>query len=373
MRHPLHAICPYFAMFPEGFVEEHVARFTKPGEGLVFDPFAGRGTTLFQSLLMGRRAAAVDVNPVAYCVTGAKARVPRLSQVLDRVNELDVCYHAQTNGALEAERQALPPFFRVCFSPSTLRELLFLREYLDWRGDALDRFIAALSLGCLHGETGKPMQYFSNQMPRTISTKPEYSLRYWRRNGLRPPRRDAFRILRERAAYRLQGPRPARAGIVRLGDARGAARLLPRLRRAVDLVVTSPPYFDVTNFEEDQWLRLWFLGYEPRPTYGRISGDDRYDQKEPYWRFLREAWAGIAPLVKPSAVLVCRMGGRGMGPEELTEGLLASLLPAFPRARMRPGPARSAVRNRQTTSFRPGAEGCRYEWDYVLTLGSPGS
>ena len=39
MRHPLHSICPYFAMFPEYFVERHVLAHTKPGE-VVFDPFA---------------------------------------------------------------------------------------------------------------------------------------------------------------------------------------------------------------------------------------------------------------------------------------------------------------------------------------------
>ena len=71
MRHRFHALCPYFAMFPETFVEEWVGRLTKRGD-LVVDPFCGRGTTPFQSLLMGRRAFAVDISPVAYCITHAK-------------------------------------------------------------------------------------------------------------------------------------------------------------------------------------------------------------------------------------------------------------------------------------------------------------
>ena len=42
-------------------------------------------------------------------------------------------------------------------------------------------------------------------------------------------------------------------------------RNLPRIievhkNRADQCAITSPPYLNVTSFEEDQWLRLWFLG-----------------------------------------------------------------------------------------------------------------
>ncbi|MYA91624.1 MAG: site-specific DNA-methyltransferase, partial [Synechococcus sp. SB0663_bin_10] len=47
MRHRFHAICPYFAMFPEAFVKGHLA--ASPHRGVVFDPFCGRGTTVFQA------------------------------------------------------------------------------------------------------------------------------------------------------------------------------------------------------------------------------------------------------------------------------------------------------------------------------------
>ena len=45
MRHPLHSICPYFAMFPEGFVLEQLYAYTRPND-VVLDPFCGRGTTV---------------------------------------------------------------------------------------------------------------------------------------------------------------------------------------------------------------------------------------------------------------------------------------------------------------------------------------
>ena len=84
MRHRFHALCPYFAMFPEQFVEHWIAKLTNAGD-LVLDPFCGRGKTPFQAILMGRRALASDINPVAFCVTAAKTRAPALSTLKRRI------------------------------------------------------------------------------------------------------------------------------------------------------------------------------------------------------------------------------------------------------------------------------------------------
>src|ERR1043166_3526401 len=86
MRHRFHALCPYFAMFPESFVRKHLV-WTKPND-LVFDPFSGRGTTVFESLLHGRHAFGCDVNPVAVCISNAKADPPSHREALYRLEEV---------------------------------------------------------------------------------------------------------------------------------------------------------------------------------------------------------------------------------------------------------------------------------------------
>ena len=48
-------------MFPEAFAHDNIEKWTGPGD-LVLDPFSGRGTTLFEALLMGRNAIASDIN-----------------------------------------------------------------------------------------------------------------------------------------------------------------------------------------------------------------------------------------------------------------------------------------------------------------------
>ena len=367
MRNRLHSLCPYFAMFPESFVRTEVARFTEPGE-VVFDPFSGRGTTLLESLLMNRKALATDVNPVAFCISGAKADIPTLEQVLNRINQLEVRCRVLGEKHHELERGALPQFFHRAFFHTTLGELLFLRRQLNWKDNHLDRFIAALALGCLHGDLDSSGSYFSNQMPRTISTKPRYSLNFWKEKRLWPRKRDVFEILRKRARFRLESERPSLEGVVAMVDARKAGDTFRQFQGRVKAVVTSPPYLNVTNYEEDQWLRLWFLGFPPYPTYTAISRDDRYTSKAAYWAFLREVWEGIGALLTRDAVLVCRIGAKGIDREELTGKLRASLKSVFPKNRFLRRPVVSRIRNRQTDAFRPGAIGCLYEVDYTFSL-----
>jgi len=317
-RHPFHSICPYFAMFPESFVAAQLEAFTERDD-LVFDPFCGRGTTVFESLRQGRRAAGTDINSVAACVAGAKAAAPNLAAVLHRINELEDSY-----GSTKPEAKAPTAFFAKCYEPRTLAEILFLRKRLQWRHDPVDCFVAAVTLGILHGESHRSPFALSNRMPRTISTKPAYSMRWWEERDLTPPRRRVFDCLRGAAMFRFREAPAERPGIVRQGDARSAASLFPELAGQVRLVVTSPPYLDTTDFAEDQWLRLWFLGGEARPRQ-RTNRDDRIRKKPDYWTFLREAWEGVVPLLAEEATLVVRIGGARFTKEELFTGLTEGL------------------------------------------------
>jgi DNA methylase len=355
-------------MFPEEFAEKQIRSYSSRGD-LVCDPFSGRGTTLLQGLLLERRAVAVDINPVAYCISAAKAEVPRLGDVRREITGLENRYGDVSQVALERERLSLPRFFRRAFYHSTLSELLFLRSALNWRGSRVHRFIAALVLGSLHGEMDKSSSYFSNQMPRTISTKPDYSIDYWDEHGLWPKKRDVFDLLRKRAKFRLREEDvPALSGEVALGDARASADLFSESRRKVKLILTSPPYLNVTNYEEDQWLRLWFLGNEPCPTYNTISKDDRHLDPVKYWGFLKEVWRGIEPLLSKGATLVCRIGAKDLKRDEVTDGLTESLKEIFSRLRRKKPPVVSRIRNRQTEYFRPGSKGCLYEMDFAFSV-----
>ena len=360
-RHRLHSICPYFAMFPETFVRRNVLAWSKPGD-IILDPFCGRGTTVFESLLNGRRALGCDTNPVAACLSRAKAGTPTVEQVSERLRILERKCRTFTDKAPEVADE----FFALCFHEETLRQLLFLRKTLRWREDAADCFIAALALGCLHGESHRTALCFSNRMPRTISTKPAYSVRWWKQNGCLPPKRNVFSILRACVDYRYGSPVPPLKGRVVEGDVRRAATLFRPYREKVKLVVTSPPYLDITDYHEDQWLRLWFLGGAPKPIAGQ-GKDDRHRVVETYWQFLRAAWKGIEPLLQDSAQVVIRIGGTRLSDIELQTGLLQTLNSTGRKFRLREY-RETAIKNGQRRIFQPVRAKASIEYDFRFEL-----
>jgi hypothetical protein len=363
MRHRFHSLCPYFAMFPESFAQQWIERLSKPGD-IVLDPFSGRGTTPFQALLCGRDAIGNDINPVAFCLTRAKTCAPSEAAVKQRITSLENRFAAQRWNEAAA---ALPRFFSYAYAPSTLRQLLFLRDSLNWRRSDVDCMMAGLVLGSLHGESSKSPSYLSNQMPRTISTKPEYSVRFWIERGHVAPERDVFALLRKHLAFRYESEPPAKKGVVFESDFRNLGLHLRGMNTAPKLVVTSPPYLDTTNFEEDQWLRLWFLGNAPGPTYRKISRDDRHDNPDSYWRLIGDLWRVLGQVLAKKSHVVIRMGGKKLTPERIASGLSATAAFSGRKVELIHSEV-SVLRKRQTASFRPGAPGGGYEVDCCFSV-----
>lgn len=322
---------------------------------------------MLEALLNGRHAIATDVNPVAAVVSGAKADLPKLNEVLARIETHRVAFRTTCRSGLNAKAEVLPEFFVHAFHPTTLSQVLFLRSRLSGARNRTDRFIVALCLGHLHGESNKSRNFFSNQMAHTIAMKPAYAVRYWRDRKMSPPERDVFDILSRKATFRFEHGTPKIRGTVLRGDARRAGEILAKHAGSVASVVTSPPYLAVTNFEEDQWLRLWFLGGKPHPTYGEVSDDDRHQNADHYFAFLTEVWGGIAPLLKPSATLTCRIAAKGISADVLAESLCNTVKSTWPRAN-RVSVTESDLRNRQTNVFRPGSVGCGSEFDFRFVL-----
>jgi hypothetical protein len=358
MRHRLHALCSYFAMFPEAFAEQWLAKLSKPGD-LVLDPFCGRGTLPFQALLMDRRAIGCDTNPVAYCISKAKTNVPSQWRVLRRIQELEESFGRRT---VRREVEQLPTFFRYAYDADTLHQIVFLRSQLRHRISLVDGMIAALVLGSLHGEADKSDRFLSNQMPHTISTKPEYSIRFWRKRRQRAPKRDAFELLRRQAEYRYESAPPKERGLILHTDMRELPRFAERFEGPVRCVVTSPPYFDVTNYAEDQWLRVWFLGGPPEPKKQEFSRDDRHGNIDQYWIMLADMWRALSLVLDKNANVVIRLGATRIRPERLVAGLEGVAKVANRRIRLVDSCVSEIVK-RQTESFRPGSKGCRVEVD----------
>jgi hypothetical protein len=349
-------------MFPEEFVQTYLLAFSHPDD-CILDPFCGRGTTILESLLNRRMAIGTDINPVAACISGAKANTPDIDSIIQRLNALENLYDGST--------QKTPPseFFQWCFSIKTFRQIQYLRANLKWKNDPHDRFIAAVMLGVLHGESHRTELCLSNRMPRTISTKPAYSVRWWKRHDSRPPERDVFKVLRKAIEFRLAQGTPGRWGRVELSDARRAAQALSEHKGRVKLLITSPPYLDTTDYAEDQWLRLWLLGGAEQPVL-RLHSDDRHRDWRQYWRFLTECWAGCEELLGEQVKVVVRIGGNDISKDDLLCGLQGSLREGL-RSRtvhLLYAGVTTVIKRPQTNAFHPRVSSQKFEHDFVFCI-----
>jgi hypothetical protein len=317
---------PYYAMFPVRFADRVIRHYTDAGD-LVLDPFAGRGTAVFSAAANDRASLGIELNPVGWVYARTKLFPASKEDVAARVQEIGA-----RMGRFQQGADALPEFFQVCFSRKTRQFLLAARKDLDWKRSDVDRTLMALLLVHLHG---KRKDSLSNQMRQTKSMSPDYAIAWWRERKLRPPRIDPVEFMTKRLDWRYAKGRPelTREASVLLGD---SEKVLPALRRRVQegelprasLLFTSPPYFGLTNYHYDQWLRLWLLGGEPtahRTVAGAYRG--KFEHPIVYRALLTQVFASAAKILKRDAVVYVRTGRR----EETYQATVAALKEAFPK------------------------------------------
>jgi DNA modification methylase len=298
----LNAVCPYYTMFPLEFPVSVLKRVGIP-RLRVLDPFCGRGTTIFAARLNGHRAYGIDSSPIATAIAHAK---------LSLATEDDVV--ALAEALIEKRTSPSIPkgeFWRWAYAASTLEQICSLREGLRPLRSETACILRAVCLGALHGPLTKSVEtrsYFSNQMPRTFASKPEYSVRYWQAQELRPVPVDVLRIIRNRVA-RLELdtlPRPRGKSRVHTADAR-LADGYAFVPSKVDLVITSPPYYGMRTYIADQWLRNWFLGGPPTVPY-REQSLLSHQSPDDFAFSLSEVWDQVGKRLAPAGRMYVRFG-----------------------------------------------------------------
>lgn len=300
-------IGPYYAMFPVPFADAVVSEFTAPGD-VILDPFAGRGTSIFSAAVQRRIGVGIELNPVGWVYARTKLGPAPREAVEKRIHELGTCAERYRRAA-----DGLPEFFKGCFAPKVRRFLLAAREHLDWRGNQTDRTTMALLLVHLHGKRADSL---SNQMRQTKSMSPDYAIRWWRQRSLNPPPVDPVSFLTRKLAWRYAKGIPEVAishvylddSVARLPELVEQVRTgsLPR----ITLLFTSPPYFNLTNYHYDQWLRLWLLG--GAPTAARIGGQNRgkFESRVAYRALLASIFGAASHMMKQDGVVYVRTDKR---------------------------------------------------------------
>lgn len=312
--HSMHTMCSYHGMFPAKVTHQFIQQYSKPGDA-VLDPFSGRGTTALQARVEGRRALANDLSPLAYVLTRAKTEPPTWDEANGFVDELEKAFKGSKPGELDVS-----PDIRMLYHDNTLAQLYFIRERLllkeitTW---SRSEFMLAGSLaGIMHGGWRRDgtSQYLSIRMPNTFSMSPAYVEKFIRENGLQKLDQDVFERLRDKLARLYLDDNIGESGVVHHADAASLLSSAKLAEGSVDLVVTSPPYLQVVNYAQSNWIRLWLLGVD---EVGREQGEGRkrldavLDHRhtyESYCDFMRRTTLGVQRVLKKDGVAVLLIG-----------------------------------------------------------------
>jgi hypothetical protein len=349
------SVGPYYAMFPLEFAHEVVERYTQPGDR-VLDPFVGRGSSIYAAAATGRTGCGIEISPVGWVYSIVKLRPTTQGRVIQRLHEI-----GRMATEVDVEQANLPEFFEWAYSTNVLRFLLAAREILRWKESKVDRTLMAFILIYLHGKRSSSL---SNQMRDSKAMSPGYAVQWWSEREMRPPSVEPVKFLEQRIEWRYKKGQPDLSGDVLLGD---SVHLLNSgcQRRAFaepfDLLFTSPPYYGVTNYHYDQWLRLWMLGQHPSPRRRGGKWQRKFESQADYRDLLAGVFEGAAQRMSAQATIVVRTDARDFTRMATTEALQK----AFPNKQLHE--ERRPFRRKTQTALYGDSSSKPGEVDIVMT------
>lgn len=256
--HSLHEVS-YRACFKPQLPEFFISRLTAPGE-VVYDPFMGRGTTLIQAALMGRTPYGCDINPLSPALCEPRLIPPSIRDVEDALAQVDF-----------SDVDQLPEDLLVFYHPETLRQICALRKHLARRGrdgrlTAADTWVQMVALNRLTGHSPGFFSVYTLPPNQAVSVKAQAKINAKRDQA--PPLRDVRRIILSKSRALLRDVTPEIRDAMAQASSRrrlvvGRSSATPSIESgSVALVVTSPPFLDIVNYQADNWLRCWFRGVD---------------------------------------------------------------------------------------------------------------
>jgi hypothetical protein len=208
---------------------------------------------------MGRNVIANDANPLSRIMTEPRFFPPLVPAVEKRLSTLP-------QGTDRADID-----LSMFYHPDTEKEIVSLRTYLlnrqsGCRDDMIDRWIAMVATNRLTGHSPGFFSVYTLPPNQAVSQKSQQRINQKRLQE--PEYRDTHRIILSKTksllrrltdADRKNLERSGKQAVMLTRDARST----PEIRDAsVQLTVTSPPFLDIVQYREDNWLRCWFNGLD---------------------------------------------------------------------------------------------------------------
>ena len=285
----------YRACFKPQLPRFFIELLTQPGD-LVYDPFAGRGTTILEAALLGRKAATNDINPLSKILIEPRLNPPPLQNIVERLH--NISYSKNNQHELDLS---------MFYHPQTEAEILSLRDYLRAKRDSgtedhIDRWIRMVATNRLSGHskgffsvyTMPPNQAVSAERQKKINLKrnqhPEY------RNTRELIARKSKQLMRNMDQGQIERLKEASKSALFLEKDASETREIAD--QSIALIVTSPPFLNVVQYSSDNWLRCWFNCIEMNSIEKKITMSASLNE-----------WAAVMKSVFEELFRITRPGG----------------------------------------------------------------
>lgn len=252
----VHRLHPYLGKFIPQLVEIFLRKYRPT---LVYDPFAGSGTTLVEANALGIDSIGTDIS--AFNVLLAKVKtedydIPKLEkeiyEILNRLHTYKSKFSndEKVNKILSTKNE----YIQRWFAPNTQKELLcYLRLIKDYTYQDLLSIVLSRS-----ARSARLVTHFDLDFPKEPQTKP---YQCYKHNWTCQPVEEAYKFLsrytidtlnRVKAFSQLKTKAKV---VVNHADSRAV-----ELPKGIDMVFTSPPYIGLIDYHDQHKYAYELLG-----------------------------------------------------------------------------------------------------------------
>ena len=299
----------YRACFKPQLPRFFIELLTKEGD-IVFDPFSGRGTTAIESALLNRNFIANDINPLSIILAKPRIKPPTMDDITKRVYSLDFSTELTSDIDLS-----------MFYHNDTLQEILCLKRYfLETENDYIDDWIRMLATNRLTGHSEGFFSVFT--LPPNQSVSPESQTRINEKRQQTPKYRNVKEIIINKSKNLLKDiNKSQRQQLYKISEKSHFlqldARKLDQIKNStIDLTVTSPPFLNIVQYAQDNWLRCWFNGIDHKEIEKNIVS---VKTTEEWSDFIRAVFSELYRITKPNGHIAFEVGEVGNGKINLEE------------------------------------------------------
>jgi tRNA G10 N-methylase Trm11/DNA-binding XRE family transcriptional regulator len=252
----IHRWYPYIEGYSENFVKNILTKFNQ--NAVVYDPFNGSGTTMLTAAYMGYKVIASEINPLMRFIANTKVNTVKniISSSEKRENLISMLKYFNEYSDMSYPKVELSEHINNCyihdnfFEVEALNKIAFIKSVISTVKDEDIQAILKIALASIivessnmiraadlrrrtdsefNGGAGKVIEMFKNKLKTVIDDIISLD--------------NNFKI--------------AEASII----SDNAKTYVDSYEGAVDLVITSPPYINGTNYFRNTKLELWILDF----------------------------------------------------------------------------------------------------------------